>query len=147
MRNTFTDWRELAVAAAIVVAAAVGVVVWLRRPPRDEEEIERKRRSHLNKIGRIVEGQVLEIADAPAQIRPPVRGTAHAEIGGNGRRIMIFYAYTINGVSYETAQDITGMEEQACLDRLVEGQPASVKYDPSNPSNSILVSDDWSGLN
>jgi hypothetical protein len=28
----------------------------------------------------------------------------------------------------------------------VAGQPASVKYDTSNPSDSIIVADDWSGL-
>ena len=50
------------------------------------------------------------------------------------------------GVSYETAQDVTGLEGQRALNRLVAGQPASVKYDPANPSNSILVADDWSGL-
>jgi len=59
---------------------------------------------------------------------------------------MLSYTYSISGVSYETAQDITGLEERACLHRIVSGQPASVKYDPSNPSNSILVADDWSGL-
>ena len=31
-------------------------------------------------------------------------------------------------------------------DQISTGQPASVKYDPSNPSNSILLADDWSGL-
>ena len=46
----------------------------------------------------------------------------------------------------QTAQDVTGMEERACIGKLVSGQPASVKYDPSNPSNSILISDDWSGI-
>ena len=30
--------------------------------------------------------------------------------------------------------------------RLVTGQPASIKYDPANPSDSIIVADDWSGL-
>ena len=59
---------------------------------------------------------------------------------------MICYSYSISGVSYETAQDVTGLEERAALGRVAAGQPASVKYDPSNPSNSILVSDDWSGL-
>ena len=56
------------------------------------------------------------------------------------------YSYSISGVTYETAQDVTGLEERLCLERLAAGQPASVKYDPSNPSNSILVADDWSGL-
>ena len=49
-------------------------------------------------------------------------------------------------MTYQTAQDITGLESQVKFERLVPGHPASVKYDPSNPSDSILVADDWSGL-
>jgi hypothetical protein len=65
---------------------------------------------------------------------------------GNGLRRLVRYSYSIAGVTYETAQDVTGLEERLCLERIASGQPASVKYDPSNPSNSILVADDWSGL-
>jgi len=61
-------------------------------------------------------------------------------------RHLVSYSYAISGVTYHTAQDITGLESQVRLDRLVPGQPASVKYDPSNPVDSILVADDWSGL-
>jgi hypothetical protein len=49
-------------------------------------------------------------------------------------------------VSYETAQDITSLEGRAGMERIITGLPASIKYDPSNPSNSILIADDWSGL-
>ena len=56
------------------------------------------------------------------------------------------YSYSISGVTYHTAQDITGLEGQIRLERLVAGQPASVKYDAANPTDSILVADDWSGL-
>jgi hypothetical protein len=31
-------------------------------------------------------------------------------------------------------------------ERVVPGQPASIKYDASNPVDSILAADDWSGL-
>jgi len=67
---------------------------------------------------------------------------------GNGQtaRKLVCYTYSISGVTYETAQDVTGLEERIHLERVVAGQLASVKYDPSNPSNSILVADDWSGL-
>jgi hypothetical protein len=61
-------------------------------------------------------------------------------------RHLVSYSYAISGVTYHTAQDITGLEGQIRFDRLVAGQPASVKYDPSNPSDSIMVADDWSGL-
>ena len=56
--------------------AAIGIIVWLRRKPIDASEIERQRRAYLNKVGRIVEGQILEIsedglpADEARRIRP-----------------------------------------------------------------------------
>jgi hypothetical protein len=59
---------------------------------------------------------------------------------------LLYYSYSISGVTYETAQDITGLEERVHLSRIASGQTASVKYDPANPSNSILLADDWSGL-
>lgn len=135
----------------MIVVALGGFIAWLRRKPHDPAEIERKRRSFLNRIGRIVEGQILEIVDAPAEPQPQQRQffskqPAPSSNPGSGARKLLFYMYSISGVTYETAQDITGLEERACLDRLVAGQHASVKYDPSNPSNSILVADDWSGL-
>ena len=55
-------------------------------------------------------------------------------ISPNGLPKLLFYSYSISGVTYETAQDITGLEEQLHLDRVAAGQTASVKYDPSNPS-------------
>lgn len=138
--------------AAVLVAGGL-VVSRLFSRPHDPDETERFRRTHLNQIGRIVEGHVIELMEiqreavelrsiafrrvrkAPADNAPP-----------DNHRKVVSYSYSISGVSYETAQDITGLEEHACLDRLVSGQPASVKYDPSNPSDSILVADDWSGL-
>ena len=70
----------------------------------------------------------------------------HAAAATNGNQRLLYYTYSISGVTYETAQDITGLEERLHLTRVAAGQTASVKYDPSNPSNSILLADDWSGL-
>jgi hypothetical protein len=151
LRLDVIDWRVLLGAAAVVVAVLMAFS-WWRRRPRDPEEIERRRRAHLNQIGRIVEGQIIEIVEAPVQsLQPascigPFRKRKASRDAPNGTRKLVFYSYSISGVTYETAQDITGLEERACLDRLVAGQPASVKYDPANPSNSILLADDWSGL-
>jgi hypothetical protein len=117
--------------------------------PPDPDEIERSRRTHINRIGRIVEGHIVELVEAAAQ--PPATNgngllSKRQPAPSNSARKLVCYSYSISGVSYETAQDVTGLEERATLGKLAAGQPASVKYDPSNPSNSILVSDDWSGL-
>lgn len=136
-------------AAALAVAMGASVYHWRKRPP-DPDEIERQRRSYINQVGRIVEGHVIELVEAPP---PPLRrrgffhlrGAAQDQPPNSGRKL-VCYSYSISGVSYETAQDITGLEERAHLDHVAAGQPASVKYDPSNPSNSILMADDWSGL-
>ncbi|MGH9679279.1 MAG: DUF3592 domain-containing protein [Candidatus Acidiferrales bacterium] len=137
------------------MVAAVAAVVLQRafRKPEDPEASERRRRFQLNQVGRIVEGLVVELVETPAT-PPPVtdsglfskRKAAQPETGAVRLRRLIRYSYSISGVTYETAQDVTGLEERLCLERLAAGQPASVKYDPSNPSNSILVADDWSGI-
>jgi len=140
-------------AAALVVAVAVAALRQYYRKPEDPEDEERRRRSQLNQVGRIVEGLVVELVESQGSAAPEAppamfsrRKAAVSGLGGNGLRRLVRYSYSIAGVTYETAQDVTGLEERLCLERIASGQPASVKYDPSNPSNSILVADDWSGL-
>ena len=150
MKQIEVDWRILLGGAAAVAAGVGAVLYWWRQRAPDPEEIERQRRSHLNQVGRIVEGQVVELleAHAPPAHSGSVFGFFHRKnaAGPDFGRTLVCYSYSISGVTYETAQDITGLEERIRLDRLAAGQPASIKYDPSNPSNSILVADDWSGL-
>ena len=140
-------------AAALVVAATVVVLRQFFQKPEDPEDEERRRRSQLNQVGRIVEGLVVELVESQgvaAPDSPPAkfsfRKAAVSGLGASRLRRLVRYSYSIAGVTYETAQDVTGLEERLCLERIASGQPASVKYDPSNPSNSILVADDWSGL-
>jgi hypothetical protein len=160
LKHLFSNWSELLPIAGLIVMAAIGIVVWLRRKPIDDSEIERQRRAYLNKVGRIVEGQILEISEnavpadeakhhsTPAKHNPVSSSGAKitAAAATNGTQRLIYYTYSISGVTYETAQDVTGLEERLHLKRAAVGQTASVKYDPSNPSNSILLADDWSGL-
>ena len=148
------DWHSALLAGAAVALAAGGGLAWWRRRPRDPEEIERRRRSYVNQVGRIVEGRVLEIIEAPPTDPQAPKGRGFIPRRNrpvpskvrNGARTLVFYSYSISGVTYQTAQDVTGLEERACLNRVVAGQPASVKYDPANPGNSILVADRLSGL-
>ncbi len=153
MKNIAIDWRIVAGAAALVVAVAIAILRQVLRKPESPEDEEKRRRSQLNQVGRIVEGLVVELVESQGGSAPEAaptmfsrRNGASPVAGGNGLRRLVRYSYSIAGVTYETAQDVTGLEERLCLERIASGQPASVKYDPSNPSNSILVADDWSGL-
>jgi hypothetical protein len=138
----------LGAGAAVVLIAGTLIYKWKNKPPT-VDEIERRRRLHVNQVGRIAEGRVIDLMK---QEIPPdeqrVMGVFKKSNGGesNVTRQMICYSYSISGVTYETAQDVTGLEARVMPHKLIAGQPASVKYDPSNPSNSILIGDDWSGL-
>jgi hypothetical protein len=179
LKSFIADWRNTLPLAGLAVLAVTGLYYFLRPKQEDPAAIERERRAYLNRVGRIVEGHVVEVVDgkSPQSVgarteRVPVAVGAAAEpltgklslesrekkhealvanrhgdgaFGGELPKLL-FYTYSISGVTYETAQDITGLEEQLHLDRVAAGQTASVKYDPSNPSNSILLADDWSGL-
>ena len=149
MKELLQNGRELLPIIGLAVFAILILYFWLRRKPDDPLEIERQRRAYLNRVGRIVEGQVLEIADHardPKETKPSGMLAKNRRAASNGTHKLIHYTYSISGVTYETAQDITGLEERLVLSRVAAGQTASVKYDPSNPSNSILIADDWSGL-
>ena len=153
MKEILKDWHEWLPLAGIAVLALVALIFWLRRPPKNPSDVERDRRAYLNRVGRIVEGQILEIGElAASESAPPdaqpcgLFQKRPAISSSNGVQKLLHYTYSISGVTYETAQDITGLDLRAHLSRLAAGQTASVKYDPSNPSNSILLADDWSGL-
>jgi hypothetical protein len=143
------DWKlALAMVGAAIAALAMIGYAFLR-PAVDLQAEERKRRLHLNQIGRIAEGQVVELAEYPPDSpvsRKGLFGAGARPLADMRPRHLVSYSYAISGVSYHTAQDITGLESQVRLERLVPGQPASIKYDPANPVDSILVADDWSGL-
>ena len=143
------DWKLLLAMGGALIAAIAMIVYAFLRPAIDEAAEERKRRLHLNQIGRIAEGQVVELVEQPPESKKARRGlfgAAAKPLADMRPRHLVSYSYAISGVTYHTAQDITGLESQVRLERLVPGQPASIKYDPSNPVDSILVADDWSGL-
>ena len=143
---TWQQWALIGVAGAIVVVGLL-YAIFRRRPTA--EEIERRRRAHVNQVGRIAEGRVVEIHEAPPapETRSGVFGKKKdASRPPNGARKLVQYSYSVSGVTYSTAQDVTDIEAPTALHLLVAGQSASVKYDPANPGNSILIADDWSGV-
>lgn len=149
MKTLLAEWKLVLAMCGAAVAALAMIAYAFFRPAEIPENVERKRRLHLNQIGRIAEGQIVELAEHPAESQESAKGVfgSRARPLPNPRpRQLVSYSYAISGVTYHTAQDITGLEGQIRLERLVTGQPASIKYDPANPSDSILVADDWSGL-
>jgi hypothetical protein len=149
LKFLFVDSNVIFAMAGAAVVAIVLIGYAFSRAPENPEAIERKRRLHLNQIGRITEGQVVELAEHPPEPRVERKVLFRSNApppADNQLRHLVSYSYAISGVTYHTAQDITGLEGQIRFERLVAGQPASVKYDPANPIDSILVADDWSGL-
>jgi hypothetical protein len=144
--------------AGLAVLAGGGAFFLFRKKPEDSDALERDRRVYLNRVGRIVEGHIMEVVDHSEGAQASHTGEKsvvksavnrrgnHPVPTKNGTQTLLYYSYSISGVTYETAQDVTGLEEEAHLKRIAVGQTASVKYDPANPSNSILLADDWSGI-
>ena len=149
MKELLADWKLMVVMGGAAIAALAMIAYAFFRPAVDPEEAERKRRLHLNQIGRIAEGQIVDLVERPPEskeVRKGLFGSSARPLKDMRPRYFVSYSYLISGVTYHTAQDITGLESQVRLERLVAGQPASIKYDAANPSDSILVADDWSGL-
>jgi len=149
LKELLADWKMMLALGGGGIMAIWLIVYAFARPKVNPEEAERKRRLHLNHIGRIAEGQVVELSEHAAEPVEEKRGLFSGRakpLADQRPRHLVSYSYSISGVTYHTAQDITGLESQVRFERLVAGQQASVKYDPSNPSDSILVADDWSGL-
>jgi hypothetical protein len=143
------DWKVVLGMGGAAIAAVAMIAYAFFRPAVNPEEEERKRRLHLNQIGRIAEGQIVELVERPSETKKARKRLFRSRarpLRDARPRHLVSYSYLISGVTYQTAQDITGLESQIRLERVVAGQPASIKYDAANPSDSILVADDWSGL-
>ncbi len=123
---------EIAAGATLVAGvAALGAWMMLRKRPT-AEELEVARRLFLTQSGRLVDGNLLDICEIPAE---------------DGRTLtMLLYGYVIGGVDYECSQDITNMAGIVDASLVRAGFPCSVRYQPGNPQNSIVVSEKWSGL-
>ena len=107
-----------------VILLGGGFVAWhyLRRRPTPEE-IERLRRLTIHRLGKVGDAQILDVEDDS-----------------------IVYSYSVSGVVYTASQDTTNLEQKLPADRMSMVGPVSVKFDPRNPANSIVLCEEWSGL-
>jgi hypothetical protein len=121
------------VTGAVAFALVSAFVLWLifhKRPT--EAEIERARRLFLVQSGRLVDGMLLDICEVEA---------------GDGRSLtMLLFSYRIGGVDYECSQNITEMSGIVDAAQVRAGFPCTVRYQPGNAQNSIVVAEEWTGL-
>ncbi len=111
---------------------ALALVYALRRKRKTPEDLEKERRDWINTVGRITDGTVIDVHEVSST--------------GDGSAQMLIYQYDVAGVSYEASQDVTYLRQLINLHSCRLGLPTSVKYDPHNPGNSIVVSESWVGL-
>jgi hypothetical protein len=120
----------LAVAAAGLLLA---VWAWARSRRKTPEQREQERRLRISAIGRITDGAVIDVNEMPGD-----KGSAELQL--------LIYQYDVAGVSYEASQDVTNLRHRVDLHSCRAGLMTSIKYDPANPGNSIVISENWNGL-
>src|ERR1700689_1309262 len=118
----FADLK-VALGMGVAAIAAIAMVAYaFFRPSEPPENIERKRRLQLNQIGRIAEGQVVDVVENPPEEPPKQKGlfgSRAALVVDNRPRHLVSYSYAISGVTYHTGQEITVRQSQAKFARLV----------------------------
>jgi hypothetical protein len=105
-------------------AALIALGAWhLLRRRSSPEKREQRRRLQVNETGRLGDALVSEVEEN-----------------------LLYYSYSIRGVQYTASQDVSALRDRLPEDlgRLVG--PASMKYTSTNPANSILLCEEWSGL-
>lgn len=116
------EWISLALGIVLLLLVGVmGYRAW-RKSRVSPDERERQRRAALVAHGKMGDASITEL-----------------------RENFLFYAYMVRGVEYTASQDIAALIEKVPGDLSVVGA-VSVRYDPRNPANSIVVAENWSGL-
>ncbi len=127
------NFRLYPILAIGATAAIVGYALLSRKSKKSPEQLELERRTDLTLGGRIIDGNVGDVLEL--------------EDDTTGQQmILLVYTYDVAGVTYEASQDVTHLRQFIDLYSCRLGLPASVKYDPHNPGDSIVISETWSGL-
>jgi hypothetical protein len=116
------------------VGGVAAVISLFRGKKKTAEDFERERRARIHEIGRITDGTVIDTQEIDG------------DENGYGQVQLLIYTYDVGGVTYEASQDITTLRQWVDLHQCRIGLPASIKYDPKSPGNSILICEGWSGL-
>jgi hypothetical protein len=118
------EFLWVAICALAILAAVIAVVIrnYLRGRPTPEE-LERRRRATIHRMGKMGDGEIIDVETAS-----------------------IVYSYSVAGVVYTASQDLAALQSLLPRDPMTMVGPVSVKFDPRNPANSIVLCEDWTGL-
>jgi hypothetical protein len=121
---SFTAAETLTLALSVLLLILVGVLgyrAW-KASRVSPEERERLRRLDLVTHGKMGDATLIEVRDDH-----------------------VFYSYDVRGLEYTASQDVAQLKSYLPSEFSLGG-PVSVRYDPRNPANSIVVAEQWSGL-
>jgi hypothetical protein len=126
------SWANFATRPEMIGAGLVSIAAlacggfafrrYLRNRPTPDE-IERRRREALYGGGKICDGEIIDV-EGPS----------------------IIYSYSVAGVGYTAAQNVSPLGSQLPADPMSMIGPVALKYDPRNPANSIVLCEHWTGL-
>ena len=88
---------------------------------RRKKEDEASRIARLSKTGRMADGEILD-----------------AVIDDDGKILQVTYSYLLAGVQYESSQDLSASQQEHSH-KYSPGRQITVRYDPRQPANSIVV--------
>ena len=121
--NAIGDVAPQVLLVLLFLAALAAGILWYLDSRTDPSSRERLRRLAVNARGRTAETVVTEARDN-----------------------VLYYSYDVRGVHYAASQDVSGLRAFLSGDAGPLVGPATLKYSPENPADSILVCEEWSGL-
>ncbi len=110
----------LGLTGVVTFTLAVQALLRLRISPQEKE---RRRRLRLLAHSRVADGVLVDLQDHIA-----------------------YYRYTVAGVDYHASQDLSFLRDQLPVGARICIGPASVRYSPKNPANSIIACEQWFGF-
>lgn len=125
--------RLYPILALSATAAIIGYAMLTRKNKKTPQELERERRTELTLGGRIIDGNVIDVLELE-------------DDATSRQMILLIYKYDVAGVTYEASQDVTHLRQFIDLYSCRLGLATSVKYDPHNPGDSVVISETWTGL-
>jgi hypothetical protein len=115
---------ELLLAGSAVAIAGAGIALRAYlRSRANPLEVERRRRAALAATGKLGDATLVDARDG-----------------------VLIYSYDVHAVTYTASQDVSDIAERLPTDGDGIFGPVLVKYDPKNPANSIVLSEDWGGF-